>query len=94
VAGGEVARWRANAAAERQHPHDIAAVRRRMERAEAEVMAIGHVTRVAVNETALTSLVRDEAERIAPSGAELYRLLAVKGTFETNEAIGSVRARW
>ncbi len=91
---GEVARWRANAAAERQHPHELAAVRRRMERAEAEVMAVGHVTREAVQETVLTSLVCDQAERMAPSGAELYRLQALTGAVEMAEATRGVRARW
>lgn len=91
---GEVARWRANAAAERQHPHDLSAVRRRMERAEAEVMAVGHVTRGAVHENVLTSLVCDQAERMSPSGAELYRLQALAGAIEMTEAIRSVRSRW
>ena len=90
---GEVARWRTNAALERQHPHDLAAVRRRMERAEAEVMAIGQVTRDAVQETVLTSLVCDQAERMAPSGAELYRLQAWAGAVEMAEVIHGMRMR-
>jgi hypothetical protein len=91
---GEVARWRANAAAERQHPHDLAAVRRRGERAEAEVIAIRQVTRGAVQEAVLTSLICDQAERMSPSGAEYYRLQAWTGAVEMAEAIRSVRARW
>lgn len=91
---GEVARWRENLAAERQHPRDLAAVRRRAERAELEVMALGQVTRTAIHEGVLTSLVCDQAEKLAPSGAELYRLAAWTGAVETAEVIRSVRARW
>ncbi len=91
---GEVARWRANAAAEKQLSRDLAVLRGRAARAQAEVMAIGQVTRDAVQETMLTSLVCDQAERIAPSGAELYRLQALTGAVEMAEVIRSVRARW
>jgi hypothetical protein len=91
---GDVARWRANVAAERQLPRDIAAVQRRAALAQAEVMAVGQVTREAVHEAVLTSLVCDQAERIAPSGADLYRLQAVTGAIEMAEVIRSVRTRW
>jgi hypothetical protein len=90
---GEVARWRANAAAERQLPRDIAAIQRRATLAQTEVRAIGHVTREAVLENVLTSMVCDQAERMAPSGAELYRLQAVAGAIEMAEVIRSVRTR-
>lgn len=91
---GEVARWRANAAAERQHPRDLAGIQRRAERAQVETMAIAYVTRTAINEDVLTSLVCDQAERIAPSGAELYRLHAWTGAVEMAEVIRTVRSRW
>jgi hypothetical protein len=90
---GEVARWRANAALERQYPHDLAAVQRRCELAEAEVMAIGQVTRGAVQEALLTSLICDQAERMSPSGAELYRLQAWTGAVKMAEVINSMPTR-
>jgi hypothetical protein len=91
---GELARWRDNAAAERQHLYDLAAVRRRGERADMEATAIGQVTRGAVHEAALTSLTCDQMEKVSPSGAETYRLMAWTGAVEMAEAIRSVRARW
>lgn len=91
---GEIARWRANGLAERQHGYDIEGIRRRVETAEAEEMAIGQVTRSAMQETALTCLLWDQLEQVAPRGAPLYQMQAIVGASEMTEVIRSVRKRW
>lgn len=92
--GGELARRRANTVAERQLGYDLQALRRRVEMADAEVMAIGHVTRGAVQETMLVGLLCERAMQIAPSGAQFYQFQALAGAAEMAEVIRSVRRRW
>jgi hypothetical protein len=92
--GGELARRRANVLAERQQSFDLDSLRRRVDLADAEIMALGHVTREAIQETTMTSLVFEQACQIAPSGAELYRLQAWAGGIEMAEVIRGVRHRW
>ena len=88
---GELTHWLANAGADRRLTRDLAQQGRRTVRAQEEVMAIGQVTRDAIDEATLTSLECDQAERISPSGAGDYRLLACTGTVEMVQSIRSVR---
>lgn len=91
---GELARMRANAAVDRQLSREMASLRGRSSYAQAEVMAIGQVTRDALYEAALTSMECDQAERLSPGGAETYRAIAWTGAVEMAQTIRSVRRGW
>ena len=71
----------------RSHRRDLARMAREAEKAEAKIEDIGRVTKRAMVETLNTNLVRTEAERIAPEGAEQYAMLAVAGTVEMAQVI-------
>ena len=93
VSGQLALRW-TNAAVDRRLSRDLAKLRGRTNYAHAEVMAIGQVTRDAIDEATLNSLACDQAERMSPSGGDTYRLLACTGAVEMTQVIRTVRRGW
>jgi hypothetical protein len=91
---GELARRFANAAVDRQLSRDLASLHARSTYAQAEVMAIGQVTRGALYEAALTSLECDQAEKLSPGGAETYRFIAWTAAVEMAQTIRTVGRVW
>ena len=61
--------------------------------AEAQVAGINRVTKRAMYETTLTSVLRARAEQIAPDGAELYAMIATAGAVESARVIGDMNQR-
>ena len=76
----------------RQHRRDLATVYHNVRLDEAEVVGVGRVTRRAVYEALETNMVRGQAERLAPDGAEHYALLTAVGVTEMAQAITRARS--
>jgi hypothetical protein len=84
---GVVARWVATSAVERQRSRELDAVDHRGDLAEAQIESIARVQARALFTTMQTNLLRREAERLAPDGAELYAMIAVAGAVEMTNVI-------
>jgi hypothetical protein len=84
---GELIRWLTTTPEERQQGRDIARIDHAANLADMQVAAIGHVTKRAMFETMQTNLLRREAERLAPDGAELYAMITVAGAVEMTNVI-------
>lgn len=72
---------------------DLTEVARQGELADQKVRVTGHVTQHAMVQTARTNLIRQEAERLAPDGAELYAMIAVAGAVEMADIIAQMNRR-
>lgn len=83
----ELSPRRFRSSAERQRSSELDAMYHKAELAEVEVAGIGHVTKRAMFETMQTNLMRQEAERLAPDGAELYAMIAVASAVEVTNVI-------
>jgi len=81
-------------ALERQHGREQQGVLRRTERTELEVGCLAGVTQRAIYRAAELNMVRAQAERIAPDGAEHYALLAGVGVTEMALAISRMSRGW
>jgi hypothetical protein len=87
---GAVIRWLTGTPADRQHSREMAEIERRGERANLKVAIVGHVAKRAMVETTQTNLIRQEAERVAPDGSELYAMIAVAAAVEFTEVISRI----
>lgn len=65
---------------ERQHSRDLAALDRRCELAEEEAASIARLEARANFEKMKTTLVRRQAEHIAPDGADDYAMISMAST--------------
>jgi hypothetical protein len=83
----ELARLLTETPSNREQRRALARITRDGELAEEKIETIGRVTQRAMVETLNTNLVRAQAERIAPEGAEQYAMLAVAGTVEMAQVI-------
>lgn len=84
---GALARFLTTTPTERQHDRDLAAIERQGELADLRVRATGHVTQHAMAQTARINLIRQEADSLAPDGAELYALIAIAGASEMADIV-------
>jgi hypothetical protein len=84
---GELLQWLSTSPAERRRVRNIEVVQQEADVAEAQVAGIGHVTKRAMFEAMQTNILRREAERLAPDGAELYAMIAVAGAIEMTNVI-------
>jgi hypothetical protein len=90
---GELIRWLNTTPAERQQDRALDAVDYAVELAEARVAGINRVTQRAMFETMRTHLLKQQAERIAPDGSELYTMIAVAGAVESVRVIEGLNRR-
>jgi hypothetical protein len=85
----DLVRYRSYGAA-RQHRQDLDAIGRREEVTEAWVNAIGHVTRAAIGQHMLTSMVVEQAVEASPAGEREYHLILAFEAQALAEAIRSI----
>jgi hypothetical protein len=89
IMANEPVLWRGGPMTRRR---DLAIVHHSSQLAEAEVAGIGRVTRRGLYEALEVNMVRAQAERIEPDGAEHYALLAAVGVTEMAQAIARARS--
>jgi hypothetical protein len=90
----ELTRWlNGDTTVERRRSRELDAVEHATDVAEARVVGINQVTQRAMYETMRTQMLRREAERVAPDGAELYAMIALAGAVETTRVIEGMHGR-
>ena len=77
----------------RQHVRELENVYRRAEVADVRASCVADVTKRAIYRAVEMNMVRAQAERIAPDGAEHYALLTAVGVTEMTQAIARVGRR-
>jgi hypothetical protein len=93
MTGNELTLW-SSRAQERQHLREMEVVHRRGEQADTEIDCVARTTKRAIFRAAEVNMVRAQAERIAPDGAEHYALLAGVGVTEMAMALGRMTRGW
>ena len=78
--------WRSSAV-EKQYARELTAVQWRANLSRAEVVGIGQVTSAALAETMKCNVVRREAERVVPDGAEQYVTIVWHGVLRMANVI-------
>jgi len=77
----------------REQRRALAKIEDQAEQADLRVRATGHVSQHAMVQTARVNLIRQEAERLAPDGAELYALIAIASATEMADIVGQMNRR-
>ena len=78
---------------DRQQDRELAAVEHAADVAEAQIAGINRATQRALLETLRSHLLKQQAEHIAPDGAELYAMIAVAGAVGSAKVIDNLSRR-